>query len=54
MEGFDKRAYDEILGLGKRGLSSVVSCALGYRLDSDKYAHLAKVRFERRTSLSIV
>lgn len=46
MEGFDKRAYDEVLGLGKRGFSSVVSCALGYRLDSDKYAHIAKVRFD--------
>jgi len=48
MEGFDKRAYDEVLGLGKLGFSSVVSCALGYRLDSDKYAHLAKVRFEAK------
>ena len=48
MEGFDKRAYDEVLCLGKRGLSAVVSCALGYRLDSDKYAHLAKVRFEAK------
>ena len=46
MEGFDKRAYDAVLGLGKRGLSSVVSCALGCRLASDKYAHLPKVRFE--------
>jgi len=48
MEGFDKRAYDEILGLGPRGLSAVVTCALGYRLDSDKYAHLAKVRFDAK------
>ncbi len=48
MEGFDKRAFDELLGLGKRGLSSVVSCALGYRLDSDKYAHAPKVRFEAK------
>jgi len=48
MEGFNKQAYDEVLGLGPRGLSSVVSCALGYRLDSDKYAHLAKVRFEAK------
>lgn len=54
MEGFDKRAYDEILGLGKRGLSSVVSCALGYRLDSDKYAHLAKVRFEPKDVIEYV
>ena len=48
MEGFDKRAYDETLGLGKQGLSSVVTCAVGYRLDSDKYAQLAKVRFEAK------
>jgi nitroreductase len=46
MEGFNKQAYDEVLGLGKLGLSSVVSCALGYRLDSDKYSHVPKVRFE--------
>jgi nitroreductase len=48
MEGFDKEAYDEVLGLGKRGLSSVVSCALGYRSETDKYSHLAKVRFEAK------
>ena len=48
MEGFNKQAYDEILGLGKRGLSSVVSCAVGYRLESDKYSHLTKVRFEAK------
>lgn len=48
MEGFNKRAYDEILGLGKRGLSSVVSCAVGYRHESDKYAYLPKVRFETK------
>ena len=48
MEGFDKSAYDEILGLGPRGFSSVVSCAIGYRLDSDSYSHLPKVRFEAK------
>ena len=47
MEGFDKKAFDEILGLGPQGLSAVVCCALGYRSDDDKYAHLAKVRFAR-------
>jgi nitroreductase len=47
MEGFDKRAYDEILGLGKRGFSAAVSCAVGYRQESDPYAHLAKIRFKR-------
>jgi nitroreductase len=48
MEGFDKAAFDETLELGPRGLSAVVCCALGYRDDSDKYAHLAKVRFEAK------
>jgi nitroreductase len=48
MEGFDPRAFDEILGLGKRGFSAVVCCALGYRLESDKYAHLPKVRFHSK------
>jgi nitroreductase len=48
MEGFDKAAFDEVLGIGKRGLSAVVCCAAGYRLESDKYAHLAKVRFEAK------
>lgn len=46
MEGFDPRAFDEILGIGRHGLSAVVCCALGYRLESDKYSHLAKVRYE--------
>jgi nitroreductase len=54
MEGFDKRAFDEILCLGKRGLSAVVSCALGYRLESDKYAHAAKVRFEAKDVIEYV
>jgi nitroreductase len=48
MEGFNKEAFDEVLGLGPRGLSAVVCCAAGYRLESDKYAHLAKVRFEAK------
>jgi len=48
MEGFDKIAFDEILDIGKRGLSAVVCCPAGYRSESDKYAHLAKVRFEQK------
>jgi nitroreductase len=48
MEGFDKIAFDEVLDIGKRGLSAVVCGAAGHRLDSDKYAHLPKVRFEAK------
>ncbi len=44
MEGFDKKAYDEILDLPAKGLRSVVLCALGYRHEDDKYADLKKVR----------
>ena len=45
IEGFMPDKYDEILGLPAMGYHSVVVCAAGYRLDDDKYAHLAKVRF---------
>lgn len=45
MEGFIPQEYDKILELGKRGLTSTVCCAAGYRHASDKYAGLAKVRF---------
>jgi nitroreductase len=45
MEGFDKAAYDRILGLTERGLASVVVCPLGYRAADDKYASTPKVRF---------
>jgi nitroreductase len=45
MEGFDKDAYDKLLGLPDKGCRSQVVCALGYRAKDDKYADLAKVRF---------
>ena len=47
MEGFEKRRYDDILGLTPRGLTATVVAALGYRADSDKYATTPKVRFAR-------
>ena len=47
MEGFDAKKYDEILGLSEKGLSSVVVCALGFRSDKDKYAHVAKARLPK-------
>ena len=47
MEGLDPAKYDEILGLGKRGLATSVVCVTGYRAADDKYASLPKVRFEK-------
>ena len=45
MEGFDPQAIDEILGLGARGLRSVVLVPLGYRAaEGDWLANLKKVR----------
>ena len=46
MEGFVPAKYDEVLGLKDKGYHTVVVCAAGYRLPSDKYANMAKVRFE--------
>ncbi len=47
MEGIDPAKYDEILGLKEKGFHTVVACPAGYRLDSDKYASLPKVRFAK-------
>ena len=47
MEGFDHAQYDEILGLKAKGYSSAVIATLGYRLPTDKYAAVPKVRFAR-------
>jgi len=47
MEGFDARKFNEILGLSKEGIESVVLCALGYRAEDDPYAALKKVRFDK-------
>ena len=45
MEGFQAKKYDEILGLDKMGLRSMVVCPVGYRHTDDKYPNLKKVRF---------
>jgi nitroreductase len=47
MEGIDPAKYDEILGLGRRGLATVVVGVAGHRAADDKYATAKKVRFER-------
>lgn len=45
MEGFQAAKYDEILGLDKLGLTSMVVCPVGYRHADDKYSSIKKVRF---------
>jgi nitroreductase len=47
LEGIDRAAYDEILGLGGSGYSTAVGCAIGYRAADDAYAALPKARFSR-------
>lgn len=47
MEGFSPPDYDRVLNLAAQNLTSVVCCCAGYRIGDDKYASLAKVRYER-------
>lgn len=46
MEGFVPSKFDQILGLPDQGYSATVLCTAGYRAENDKYADLAKVRYE--------
>jgi len=48
MEGLLPEKYDEILGLEERGLTTGAACPAGYRAADDRYAALAKVRFEAK------
>lgn len=47
MEGFDPQKFDEILGLKKENATATVICALGYRIEDDVTAKIAKVRFPK-------
>lgn len=44
MEGFDPVKYDEVLGLRKIGLHSVLVCPVGFRSEEDANSEMAKVR----------
>jgi nitroreductase len=48
MEGLNPAEYDRVLNLGNSGYATVVACALGYRSPDDKYAKLAKVRYDMK------
>ena len=54
MEGLAPAEYDQILKLAGSGYKTVVACALGYRAASDKYASLAKVRYESADLVRVV
>ena len=54
MEGINPPEYDKILGLAGTGYKTVVALALGYRAASDKYASLAKIRFETSELVKVV
>jgi nitroreductase len=47
MEGIVPAKYDEILGLDKLGLGTIVAAAAGYRAAGDKHASAPKVRFPK-------
>ena len=54
MEGFVPAQVNEILGLSEQGYSAVVLCTAGYRAEDDKYADMAKVRYETRDVVEYV
>jgi nitroreductase len=54
MEGFDPKQFDEILGLDKMGLNSVVLCAIGHRKESDKTALMKKTRFAKEEVIHVI
>jgi nitroreductase len=54
MEGINPVEYDKILGLNGTGYKTVVALALGYRADTDKYAALAKIRYETTELVKVI
>lgn len=55
MEGFDSQLLDELLGLKKQGLKSVVLLSIGYRdEEKDSFAKLKKVRLPKEQFATII
>ncbi len=55
LEGMDPAAYDRILHLENSPYYTLCALALGYRNeDADKYARLAKVRFDRDEVIPVI
>lgn len=51
MEGFDPKAYDELLALEAKGLTSVLVMPVGYRASDDIFSTLKKVRKDMADSI---
>ena len=54
MEGLSPSEYDKVLQLHGSGYATVVACALGYRAAGDKYASLAKVRYDTTDLVRVI
>ncbi len=54
MEGFDPKAYDEILGLTEKGLAAKIVAAVGYRSADDMFAGFKKVRYPQSEVVMVV
>ena len=54
MEGIVPSEYDNVLGLTKKGYTTSVACALGYRSGDDKYATAPKVRYPESAILTLL
>ncbi len=54
MEGFDAKAYDEVLGLSAKGYTAAVICALGKRAETDMYSKMPKVRKSKEEFVKVI
>lgn len=54
MEGFDAKAYDEILELTAKGYTAAVICALGKRAGTDEYSKMPKVRKSKEEFVKVI
>lgn len=53
MEGFDKQAYNQILGLDEMGLNASVIAPVGYRSIEDETQHRKKIRKQKEELFEI-
>lgn len=51
MEGFVPEGYDDLLGLNKKGITSVLVMPIGFRADDDVFATFKKVRKDLNESI---
>ena len=51
MEGFEPKGYDQLLGLSKKGLTSVLVMPVGYRANDDMFSTFKKVRKDMDESI---